>query len=259
AAAHIWKLPVALPLLETELGISLVTAGMLVGIIQLASMVGGLLVAWGGEIAGLRRLIMIGLLLLAAGSCLGATTSSANLMMVFRGIEGIGFLLCTVLAPALIRRICRPEQLNLALSSWGAFQGTATVLGFAGGGVLLEFVSWRVLWVIMTAITLILLVLVARFTDMDPPAGGDNRLKESLTRIAHTVRTERPWVAGLAFASYTLQWMAVIGFLPTVFVAANVERLSAALLSSVVGGVNIIGALMVATLLGRGFRPRYIL
>src|SRR5699024_9441193 len=64
AAAHIWKLPVALPLLETELGISLVTAGMLVGIIQLASMVGGLLVAWGGEIAGLRRLIMIGLLLL---------------------------------------------------------------------------------------------------------------------------------------------------------------------------------------------------
>src|SRR5699024_9935418 len=54
AAAHIWKLPVALPLLEVELGMSLVTAGMLVGIIQLASMVGGLFVAWGGELVGLR-------------------------------------------------------------------------------------------------------------------------------------------------------------------------------------------------------------
>lgn len=259
AAAHIWKLPVALPLLEAELGMSLVTAGMLVGVIQLASMVGGLLVAWGGEMAGLRRLIMIGLLLLAVGSCLGATTSSANLMMVFRSLEGIGFLLCTVLAPALIRRICRPEQLNLALSSWGAFQGTATVVGFAGGGVLLEFVSWRVLWVVMAAFTLVLLVLVARFTEVDPPASADNKLKESVTRIAQTVRTERPWVAGLAFASYTLQWMAVMGFLPTVFVAADIERLPAALLSAVVGGVNIIGALMVATLLGRGFRPRYIL
>ena len=77
AAAHIWKLPVALPLLEAELGMSLITAGMLVGIIQLASMVGGLFVAWGGELAGLRRLLMLGLLLLAIGSCLGATTVDA--------------------------------------------------------------------------------------------------------------------------------------------------------------------------------------
>ena len=63
AAAHIWKLPVALPLLEAELGMSLVTSGMLLGIIQLASMVGGLFIAWGGEIAGLRRLMMFGLVL----------------------------------------------------------------------------------------------------------------------------------------------------------------------------------------------------
>lgn len=259
AAAHIWKLPVALPLLEVELGMSLVTAGMLVGIIQLASMVGGLFVAWGGELVGLRRLIMIGLLLLAFGSCMGATTSSTHVMMILRAIEGIGFLLCTVLAPALIRRICRPDQLNLALSSWGAFQGTATVVGFAGGGLLLEFVSWRVLWVVMTVITLVLLVLVRRFTEVDPPAPNDNHLQGSIRRILTTVRTGRPWVAGLAFASYTLQWMAVMGFLPTVFVAADVDRLPAALLSAVVGGVNIIGALMAATLLTRGFRPRYII
>ena len=259
AAAHIWKLPVALPLLEAELGMSLITAGMLVGIIQLASMVGGLFVAWGGELAGLRRLIMLGLILLAIGSCLGATTSSTHFMMVFRAIEGIGFLLCTVLAPALIRRMCHPAQLNIALSSWGAFKGTATVIGFAGGGLLLELVSWRVLWVVMAAVTIVLLVLVARFTEADPPLPDDKPLRGSFSRILNTVRTWRPWVAGLAFASYTLQWMAVMGFLPTVFVAVDVERLPAALLSALVGGVNILGALMVATLLNRGFRPRHII
>lgn len=259
AAAHIWKLPVALPLLEAELGMSLVTSGMLLGIIQLASMVGGLFVAWGGEIAGLRRLMMLGLVLLAIGSCLGATTSSVNLLMTYRALEGIGFLLCTVLAPALIRRICQPAQLDLALSSWGAFQGTATVVGFAGGGLLLEFVSWRALWLVMAALTLVLLLLLARFTVPDPQDYPNQRLRGSVNRIVTTVRTWRPWVAGLAFACYTLQWMAVVGFLPTVFVAADIERLPAALLSAVVGGVNIIGALLAAGLLTRGFNPRHVL
>lgn len=258
AAIHIWKLPVALPVLEAELGMSLLTSGMLLGIIQLASMVGGLLVAWGGEIAGLRRLIIAGLLLLAAGSLLGATTSSIQLLMLYRGIEGIGFLLCTVLAPALIRRICAPVQLNVALSTWGAFQGTATVVGFAAGGLLLEVISWRMLWVVLAVLTVLLIIPLLRSTPVDPRQPAENLLQNSGRRIITTIKTWRPWVAGLAFASYTLQWMAVMGFLPTVFVAADIAPLQAALLSAVVGGVNVIGALMAGRLLSNGVPLRHI-
>ena len=258
AAVHIWKLPVALPVLEAELGIDLLTSGMLLGVIQFASMVGGLLVAWGGEMAGLRRLIVVGLLLLAAGSLMGAATSSVKALMLYRSIEGIGFLLCTVLGPALIRRICSPTQLNVALSAWGAFQGTATVIGFAGGGLLLEVVSWRVLWIILAALTLVLMVPLLRSTEADSTQPEDNLLKNSGQRIVTTIKTWRPWIAGLAFASYTLQWMAVMGFLTTIFVAANVASLWAAFLSALVGGVNIIGALVAGQLLGKGVQLRLI-
>lgn len=258
AAVHIWKLPVALPTLKAELGIDLLTSGMLLGIIQFASMVGGLLVAWGGEMAGLRRLIVVGLLLLAAGSLMGAATSSVQVLMLYRSIEGIGFLLCTVLAPALIRRICRPTQLNIALSAWGAFQGTATVVAFAGGGLLLEVVSWRALWIILAVLTLVLIVPLLRSTEADSTRPEDNLLRTSGRRIVRTIKTWRPWIAGLAFASYTLQWMAVMGFLTTVFVAADVAPLWAAFLSALVGGVNIIGALGAGRLLGKGVQLRLI-
>lgn len=258
AAIHIWKLPVALPILESELGMSLLASGLLLGIIQFASMVGGLLVAWCGEMAGLRRLIVVGLLLLAVGSLLGSTTTSIELLMLYRGIEGIGFLLCTVLAPALIRRVCTPAQLNVAFSAWGAFQGTATIVGFAVGGLLLEVLSWQLLWIVLAVLTLFLIVPLLRTTDPDPHQATKNLTRNSWHRILKTVRTWRPWVAGLTFASYTLQWMAVMGFLPTVFATANIAPLQAALLSAVVGGVNVIGALIAGRLLSNGIQIRHI-
>lgn len=259
AAVHIWKLPIALPLLEEELEISLLASGILLGIIQLASMLGGLLVAWGGEIAGLRRLLVVGLLLLAAGSLSGAFTSSIRFLMLYRTLEGVGFLLCTVLAPALIRRTCEPARLNIAMSAWGAFQGTATVIGFAGGGLLLQATGWRGVWFILGIATLLLIIPLLQFTSADPQHQSGNVLWTSAHRIITTIRTWRPWVAGLTFASYTLQWMAVMGFLPTVFADADMAPVPAALLSAVVGGVNVIGAFMAGRLLIRGAHPRGII
>lgn len=258
AAVHIWKLPVALHVLENEFGISLLASGMLVGVIQLASMVGGLVVAWCSEVAGLRRLIILGLLLLAAGSLCGAFSTSITALLICRTIEGFGFLSCTVLAPALIRRTCQPTRLNLAMSAWGAFQGTAALVGFAIGGLLLHTIGWRGLWLICTTVTLGLIIPLIRWTPRDPRGQQGSVLQSSGQRILATIRTWRPWVAGLAFASYTLQWMAVMGFLPTVFIAAKIAPLPAAFLSAIVGGANVVGALMAARFLTRGISPRRI-
>lgn len=72
AATHIWKLPSALQQLQAELHFDLLFSGVLLGVMQVASMLGGLLAAWCGERYGLRRLLMLGLLLLGVGSLLGA-------------------------------------------------------------------------------------------------------------------------------------------------------------------------------------------
>jgi hypothetical protein len=31
------------------------------------------------------------------------------------------------------------------------------------------------------------------------------------------VRSVKPWIVGLAFCCFTVQWMTVVGFLPTIY------------------------------------------
>lgn len=137
AAMHIWKLPAALVGIQADLGTTLIQAGLLLGIIQLASVVGGLATAVCGELVGLRRLLLTGLALLSVASVLGALAPTTELLMASRTVEGVGFLLAVVVAPALIRKVTPPKQLNVALASWGAFQGVATLIGLSAGALFL--------------------------------------------------------------------------------------------------------------------------
>jgi hypothetical protein len=62
----------------------------------------------------------------------------------------------------------------------------------------------------------------------------------------------KPWVAGLAFASYTIQWMTVVGFLPTIYSGGGLTGIWPGVLSAVVGGVSAAGWIGTAPLLRRG-------
>lgn len=258
AASHIWKLPSALERIREDIGLSLVEGGILVSLIQVASMLGGLLIAWSGDALGLRRLIMLGLLFLACGSVAGALSGSAPFLMGARLLEGIGFLLCTVLAPPLIRRCCRPNQLNRAMAGWGTFQGSAALVGLGVTAIALETMDWRMWWVIMAGMALLPLPLLFYLVEPDPRGAPDRRslFASAGPGIAKTTKSLAPWLAGGVFGSYTLQWMAVMSFLPTLLGSAEVSLRTAGLVSAAVGGVNVLGALIAGAALERGLRAR---
>lgn len=62
AALHIWKLPAAIPVLQDELHISLILSGVLLGVVQVAGMVGGLAMSLLAEIFSQRKIMLLGLL-----------------------------------------------------------------------------------------------------------------------------------------------------------------------------------------------------
>lgn len=258
AAMHIWKLPAALAGIQADLGTTLVQAGLLLGIIQLASVVGGLATAVGGELAGLRRLLITGLLLLSAASGIGAAAPTTELLMAARTLEGVGFLLAVVVAPALIRKVAPAQRLNVALASWGAFQGVATLIGLAAGALFLEAAGWREWWLVMAVLTLLPVPLLLRRVPRDatPAEAG---LRSALRRVGRTLATRPPWITGVVFACYTAQWMAVLGFLPSIYRSAGLEGPLPGILSAAVGGVNAIGALSAGPLIQRGFSERKII
>ncbi|MFJ6415469.1 CynX/NimT family MFS transporter [Paeniglutamicibacter sp. NPDC091659] len=258
AALHIWKLPAALPLIQETLGFSLLTAGALLGIVQLAGMVGGLAVSLLAEVIGARRTLVLGLLFLSAGSAIGALTTGAGMLLASRAIEGVGFIVATVVGPGLIRSHTPAPRVNLAVGCWSAYQGTATLVGLLASAFFLQVASWQSLWWMMAAVALLPVPLVLRLVPADPAAGAGGA-RTALARIGITARSGRVWIAGLAFGCYTIQWMAVVGFLPTVYAQSGLTGVGPGAVTAVVGGLNAVGAVVTGLFLQRGAPARLML
>jgi MFS transporter, CP family, cyanate transporter len=93
AALHVGKLPPAIGALQHALDMSLVQAGFLLSLVQLAGMAAGIAFgAWADSI-GLRRSMMVGLSILALASAAGGLAGSSEMLLMFRAVEGFGFLL----------------------------------------------------------------------------------------------------------------------------------------------------------------------
>ncbi|HLS01969.1 MAG TPA: MFS transporter, partial [Beutenbergiaceae bacterium] len=156
AAMHVWKFPGAMHLIRQDLNVSLVEAGTLLGIVQVAAMLLGLAVSVVSVRLGMRRTLLLGLALLGVGSLLGALSTQTWHLMVTRGVEGIGFILATIVGPPLIRQLVPATRVASAIGWWSAFQGTAVFIAMIVSTFLLsqtQLMAWNGWWVIMAVAT----------------------------------------------------------------------------------------------------------
>ncbi|UXX97089.1 MFS transporter [Streptomyces sp. AD2-2] len=258
AGLQVWKVPPAVPFLRHDLSLSLVQAGTLLGIVQLAGMLGGLAVSLLAELIGERRCLSGGLVLLCVGSAAGGLAWSAAPLLVSRAVEGAGFILVAVTGPGLIRRTAPPGRLTTAMGFWGAYQGISTFAGLVVGALVLQVVPWRVWWWGMAVLALAPLPWVLARVPRDA-SGGVRGAADGLARIGRTVRASAPWTAGLVFACYTLPWMAVVGFLPTIYRDGGMTGSWPGVLSAVVGAANAVGSISTAALMRRGLPTRVLI
>lgn len=264
AAMHVWKLPSALEFIRADLGMSLVASGALVGVVQLAGGLGGLGASVVAERIGSRNTLVLGMVLAGVASVLGGFATGSAWLMTTRAIEGAGFILMTVTAPAMVRALAPKGKVDSAMGWWGAFQGIALFLGVGISAVLLNAtdVTWHTWWFIMGAVTLGFIPVVIAQVPADPP--GVVQLRRITGVILNSIKTPLPWALGLIFASYTLQWGAVLSFLPTIFGAVDLSTtLDAAMViglaTAVVGGVNGLANVVTGVLLQRGHAPRTLI
>lgn len=252
AALHIWKVPPALPQLQAEFRLSLVESGFLLSAVQLGGLILGLPIALVAERIGLRRCILAGLAILAAASTLGAWLDSSLLVLLFRAAEGCGVLMVAMPIPALIRRLVPPDRLSRIMGLWGSYMPLGTVIILLAGSWILSLGSWQLLWSLLAALTLCCLLLTLRLVPPDPVAAGGPP-RDSLARMARmTLGSANVWLVALIFGLYAGQWMAVIGFLPTIYAAQGIGGTTAGLLTAIVAGANAIGNLSAGRLLHHG-------
>ena len=266
AALHVGKLAPAVTTLQAELGLTLVQAGFLLSLVQGAGMLLGLVFGALADGLGARRSMVLGLAVLAAASAAGGSVTGASaltLLMACRVAEGFGFLLVVLPAPGLVRALVPPARMAAMLGVWGAYMPLATALALLLGPLCIAASGWRVWWWALALLSLFALLALRHTVPARPAAGSaaaatPQALPWSL-RLRLTLAAPGPWWVALCFAMYSGQWLAVIGFLPTIYAQAGVAAGVTGLLTALVAATNIIGNLSAGRLLQRGVRPGVLL
>jgi CP family cyanate transporter-like MFS transporter len=265
AALQVGKLPPALPDLSQTLGMSLMQSGFLLSLVQLAGMTLALAVGLSADGLGLKRSMLAGLLILGLASGMGATADSAQSLMLWRALEGVGFLGVTLPAPGLIRKLVSDQQMRKLLGYWGAYMPAGTALTLLIGPLWLPAWGWQSWWILFAVLTWAMAFVLWRVVPADVfsdqaslPTSAANSVAWP-QRLHETLTAPGPWWVALCFAVYSGQWLAVVGFLPSIYTQAGLSGFTLGLLTAVAAAVNMLGNMASGRLLQRGFHPSALL
>ncbi|HEX2360129.1 MAG TPA: MFS transporter [Solirubrobacterales bacterium] len=148
---------VALPALSDDLDAGLadqqwVVEAYLLALVSLL-LVGGSL----GDQFGRRRLFMVGLVGFGITSIMCGLAPNAEMLIASRALQGFAGALLVPGSLAILAATFEGDERGRAVGTWTAWSGIATVIGPAGGGLLVEAISWRaIFWVNVPLIALTL-------------------------------------------------------------------------------------------------------
>jgi MFS family permease len=146
AAFHVGKVPPSIPSIREDLGASLGQAGWLLAMLNLTAAMGGMAIALTVDRFGHRRLIVLGTALCCATSLLGAFAGSIDLLLVWRFLEGLGFIVVTVSIPTLVLRVAEPPDRQRAMTLWTSYMPAGAGSMMLIAAVILPGTSWRAVW-----------------------------------------------------------------------------------------------------------------
>jgi len=259
AALHIGKLPPAIPVLRDALGLTLVQAGFLLSLVQLAGMTLGVVFGVVADFLGSRLSMTLGLVLLAIVSALGSLTQAVAPLMLLRAAEGFGFLLVVLPAPGLVRSLVEPHRASAMMGLWGAYMPLATAMALLFGPLAIATIGWRGWWGALAALSAAMAIWLRRAVPADAAPAAAAAPLPSRARLRMTLASPGPWLVAVSFAMYSGQWLAVIGFLPSIYVQSGIAGAAAGVLTAVVAAGNMVGNIASGRLLQRGVAPSRLL
>jgi len=189
---------VALRTIGRDLGATLselqwITNGYL---LSLASLI--LFGGWLGDRFGRRRVFVFGTVAFAAASLLCGLAPTPVVLIVARILQGLGAALLTPGSLAMMQGAFRPADRPRAIGAWSGLAAIAAAVGPFVGGILVDYASWRWIFLINLPIAAITIWIAVRW------------VPESQDR-AHCGRVDiaGPVLASLALAGITyglIQW-----------------------------------------------------
>jgi cyanate permease len=253
-AYQVGKLPPAIPMLRAELGISMVAAGWAASLVSIAGAFLGVFAGAQAERMGVRRAIIICLAILAAGALVDAAARNTVMLLLGRTLESVGFVGIAVAGPRLIAAATQERDHGLALGMWSVYFPAGMALAMFMAPSSIEDMGWRGFWTISAFIAIVAIPVFWAATSQTFWTGpAKNPQPQILPNLKLSLQRPGPWILAVCFALYTVQWLAVMVWLPTFLIERQgFSPVTAATGVAAVVAVNIFGNLAAGWLLHHG-------
>ncbi len=127
---------------------------------------GGFLLLGGraSDLLGRKRLFMAGIALFAAASLFNGLAQSATMLIVGRGLQGLGGALLSPAALSIITTtFTDTQERTRALGVWSAIAAGGGAVGLLLGGVLTDLASWPWIFIVNVPVGIVALLATLRF------------------------------------------------------------------------------------------------
>lgn len=153
---------VALPAIAADLGVGLSVQQWIIAAFLLA--VGGLLLAGGalGDVYGRARMLAIGTAAFGVATVVSALAPVPVLLIVGRLLQGAAAACVLPSVLAVITSAFEGERRGRAIAIWSAWSGLSVIIGPLIGGLLVDALSWRAIYLAELPLAVVTLVLAVR-------------------------------------------------------------------------------------------------
>ncbi|MGV9336322.1 MFS transporter [Nocardia sp. NPDC003726] len=121
-----------------------------------------------GDRFGRKGVLLIGLVLFAAGALLCALAPNVALLLAGRAITGVGAAAVLPNTLSVLLHAVPAERKGATIATWASMTGIGGVVGNVGGGSILSGGSWRWMFAAVVPICLVLAALVGRVAPVSP-------------------------------------------------------------------------------------------
>lgn len=142
------NLPVALPTIQREMGLSTLTLQWLINAYLLTWAVFVLTGGFLADYLGLRRIFCTGVFIFALGSLGNSMAFAGWWFILFRAVQGFGTALMLPAAIGIIVSIFPEHQRGKAIGIYSALASIFLILGPLMGGVFTQYLSWRWIYIV---------------------------------------------------------------------------------------------------------------
>jgi predicted MFS family arabinose efflux permease len=260
-----FKVPPVLPVLMEKFQMDLSSAGLLMSIFAITGLVmalpaGVILQKMGARFSGL---VATGSMLL--GAVLGALSSSSDLLLFSRLVEGVGMGLIAVVAPAVIASWFPPQKRGLPMGIWATWVSLGSLIIYNLAPALNATGGWHAVWwggAIFAALAFCCYWLLIRV----PPAAGDpgqtGVASNPGLNLFQALANRNIWLLAFSFGCFTFVVLGVVAtYFPTFL---KTERGYSLADASLVTSLKMAMVILMSPVMGRlsdriGSRRRIIL